>query len=574
MLKDILLEALPTVFGGLAIFIFGMNFMGEGLQKAAGERMRRILQILTVNPFIGLLVGTLVTMVLQSSSATTVMVIGFVSAGLLTLRQSIGVIMGANIGTTITAWIVSVKISDYAFPIVFVGFILLFFIANQKVKHIGQVTFGFGLLFIGLNIMSDAMKPLAKSEEIMNLMVSVADRPLLGVGIGAGVTGIVQSSSAVIAVIQKLATTVTPDGLPLISLAAAIPLVLGSNIGTTMTAQLASIGGSRSAKRVAWVHTIFNLGGSIVFLFLIGPSAALVRYMLGGEPSAARMDLAIADFHTLFNITCTLLFFPFIKILEKTVYWLLKEKESETGSALAHIDDKVLHTPAIAMDLAVSELVRMGKITRELIRAAKNCILTRDPGTHQEAYRLEDETDTLKNDIIAYLARILSKGALTDKQSVRLTGLMHMAHDIERIGDNGKNIAKISENMVNEKIVMTESAIGELTEAFDEILSIFDETIQAYEKEDMAAARIVIEREDDIDDLEARLRVRHIERLNSGSCKPDTAIAFVELIHYIERMSDSCKNIAESVLDDLSHKLGGSHDKGEKTVISNDQMSV
>lgn len=564
MLKDILLHAIPTLLGGLAIFIFGMNFMGEGLQKSAGEKMRRILQILTINPFVGILVGALVTTVLQSSSATTVMIIGFVSAGLMSLRQAIGVIMGANIGTTITAWLVSIKISEFAFPIAFVGFILLFFISNQKVKHIGQVIFGFGLLFIGLNVMSDAMKPLAKSEEIMNLMLSVASNPLLGVGIGAGVTGIVQSSSAVIAVVQKLATSVTPDGLPLISLAAAIPMVLGSNIGTTMTAQLAAIGASRSAKRTAMVHTIFNVGGSIVFLFLITPSANLVRLMLGGEPGAAQMDLAIANFHTMFNIACTILFLPFIRVLEKVVCWLLKGTEAEGESALAHIDDKVLHTPAIAMDLAVSELVRMGKITRDLIRTAKTCILTRDPATHQEAFKLEDVTDTLKNEIIAYLSRILSKGALTDKQSVRLTGLMHMAHDIERIGDNGKNIAKISEHMVNDKIVMSESALQELSEAFDDILSIFDETIQAYEKEDMDAARIVIEREDDIDDLEARLRARHIERLNSGSCKPDTAIAFVELIHYIERMSDSCKNIAESVLDDLSHKLGGIYDKVDK----------
>ena len=564
MLKDILLEAIPTVLGGLAVFIFGMNFMGEGLQKAAGEKMRRILQILTINPFVGILVGTLVTMVLQSSSATTVMVIGFVSAGLMTLRQAIGVIMGANIGTTITAWLVSINISDFAFPIALVGFILLFYIANQRIKHIGQVTFGFGLLFIGLNVMSDAMKPLAKSEEVMNLMMAVADKPLLGLAIGTGITGIVQSSSAVIAVIQKLAVSVTASGLPLISLAAAIPLILGSNIGTTMTAQLASIGASRSAKRAAMVHTIFNLGGSIIFMFLIGPSAALVRLMLGGEPGAADMDVAIADFHTLFNITCTLLFLPFITVLEKTVCWMLKGDVDTNESSLAHIDDKVLHTPAIAMDLAVNELVRMGKITRELIKTSKKCILTRDPASHQEAYKLEDTTDTLKNEIIAYLSRILSKGALTDKQSVRLTGLMHMAHDIERIGDNGKNIAKISEHMVNDKIIMSDSAISELSEAFDEILSIFDETILAYEKEDMAAARVVIEREDDIDDLEARLRARHIERLNSGSCKPDTAIAFVELIHYIERMSDSCKNIAESVLDDLSHKLGGIYDKVEK----------
>ena len=563
MLRDILLQALPTVFGGLAVFIFGMNYMGEGLQKAAGEKMRRILQLLTVNPFVGILVGTLVTCVLQSSSATTVMVIGFVSAGLMTLRQAIGVIMGANIGTTITAWLVSIKISEMAFPIAFIGFILLFFIANQKVKHIGQVVFGFGLLFIGLNVMSDAMKPLAKSEELMQLMLAVSDKPLLGVTIGAGVTGIVQSSSAVIAVIQKLAVTTSAGGLPLISLAAAIPLVLGSNIGTTMTAQLASVGASRSAKRAAMVHTLFNVGGSILFMFLIGPSARLVEWVMGGVPDAAHMDMAIANFHTLFNVTATLLFLPLIGLLEKVVCRILPGKEGEPESALAHIDAKVLHTPAIAMDLAVGELVRMGHITRTLVEKAREALITRNPAMHDEVARLEDQTDVLKNEIIDYLSRILSAGALTDKQSIRLTGLMHMAHDIERIGDNGKDIMKISRAMLANKVTLSESAITELADAFDKILAVVSDTIQAYENEDMDAARLVIAQEDEIDGLEARLRERHIARLNSGACMPDTAIAFVELLHYIERMSDSCKNIAESVLDDLSHRLGGVYDQRE-----------
>ncbi len=566
MLKDMLLQELPTVLGGLAIFIFGMNYMSEGLQKAAGEKMRRILQLLTKNPFVGILVGTLVTTVIQSSSATTVMVIGFVSAGLMTLRQSIGVIMGANIGTTITAWLVSIKISEYAFPIAFIGFVLLFFISNPKAKHIGQVIFGFGVLFIGLNIMSDAMKPLAGSEEIRALMLAVSGKPILGVTIGAGLTGIIQSSSAVIAVIQKLATSVTESGAPLITLAAAIPMVLGSNIGTTITAQIASIGASRNAKRVAWVHTIFNIGGSVIFLFLIAPSASFVKMVIGGSPTAQNMDFAIATFHSLFNVTCTLMFLPFVGLLEKAVCFLLKGTEEEHEELLAHIDDKVLHTPAIAMDLAVNELVRMGKITRKLVETSKTALMTRDIATHEEAFMLEDLTDKLKSEITRYLSRILSVGSLTQKQSIRLTGLMHMAHDIERIGDNSKEISKISLQMIEDKVTLSPSAINEVSEVFDEILSTVDDTIIAYEKEDMKAAQLVIEKEDAIDDLEDRLRQKHIERLNSGLCDPNTAIVFVELIHYIERMSDSCKNIAESVLDDLSHKIDGIYDKDEDDI--------
>lgn len=559
-MKEILLQALPTVFGGLAIFIFGMTYMGEGLQKAAGEKMRNILQILTINPFVGVLVGTIVTCVIQSSSATTVMVVGFVSAGLVTLRQAIGVIMGANIGTTITAWLVSIKISDYAYPIAFVGFVLLFFIANAKVKSIGQVVFGFGVLFVGLNVMSDAMKPLAQSPDIENLMLSVSGHPVLGMTIGAVITGVVQSSSAVVAVVQKLAAATTADGSALISLGAAMPLVLGSNIGTTITAQLASLGATRSAKRSAWVHTIFNIGGSILFLFLLHPAEWLVTLILGST-SAANMDVAIATFHTIFNVSCTILFFPFIAGLEKLACMLIPEKAGEEEAILAHIDTKVMHTPAIAMDLAVKELVRMGGITRRLVEKAREALVTRSVEAHEEAFRLEDLTDTIKSEVVAYLSRILSVGSLTPDQSVRLTGLMHMAHDVERIGDNARSIAKISRGMVEKKQSLSDEAVSELSEAFDEILSMIDDTVRAYDSGDMAASRLVIEKEDRIDSLERVLREKHIERLNRGACSPESAITYVELIHYIERMSDSCKNIAESVLDDITHRLFGVYDK-------------
>lgn len=552
---DMIAKALPSLLGGLALFIFGMNYMGEGLQKSAGEKMRHILKILTKNPFMGILVGALVTTVIQSSSATTVMVVGFVSAGLMNLRQAIGVIMGANIGTTITAWLVSIKISDYDFHILAIGFLVFFFVKNPKIKYIGQVFFGFGMLFVGLNIMGDAMKPLAGSEEIKVLMANVSHNSILGVLIGTGITAIVQSSSAVIAVIQTLADTVTSEGLPLIGLMAAIPLVLGSNIGTTITAILASIGASLSAKRAAVVHVIFNLVGSVIFLFFVSQSAWLVETILGHTADASNIKTAIATYHTFFNLSNTLLMLPFIFLLEKAACMIYRGKDVVKETILTDIDGKVFSTPSIAMDLAVNELLHMSSIVQTMITKTKEAVVNRDDAIIDEILRLEDATDLIKREIVDYLSKILSHSSLTGHQSVRLTGLMHMTHDVERMGDNCKNVAKIARTLNEKNIKFSDSALSEIHDAFHDIEKITSDMIKAFENEDLDAARLVLEQEDQFDYLEKRLRERHIERLNRGECNPDSAISFIELIHYIERMSDNCKNVAEAVMDDLKHKL-------------------
>jgi phosphate:Na+ symporter len=549
-----LLEVLPSIFGGLALFIFGMNYMGEGLQKTAGEKMRHILKILTQNPLMGIVVGFVVTAVIQSSSATTVMVVGFVSAGLMTLRQSIGVIMGANIGTTITAWLVSIKISDYAFHILAIGFIVFFFAKKPRIKYVGQVFFGFGALFVGLNIMSEAMQPLAGSEGIQNLMANVSDNSFLGVSIGAVVTGIVQSSSAFVAVVQKLAITLTPDGSPLIGLSAAIPLVLGSSIGTTITAILASIGANLNAKRAAFVHFTFNVIGTLLFIFFVPQCVWLIRNIMGAETVAANMDAAIANFHTLYKIVNTAVMLPFIFVLQKISCMVYRGVDDIAETPLSRIDAKIFGTPSIAMDLAVNELKQMSKVVQNMIAKAKESIVKQDETAVEETKRLEDITDMLKREVVDYLTKILSHG-LTERQSVRLTGLMHMAHDIERMGDNCKNISDIAENMINSRIKFSESALSEICSAFDDIEDITAKMIKAFDDEDINSARQVLEQEDMFDDLEERLRERHIERLNRGECKPDSAISFIELIHNIERMTDNCKNVAEAVLDDLNHKL-------------------
>ena len=560
----IILDALPSLLGGLALFIFGMNFMGEGLQKAAGEKMRHILKILTKNPLIGILVGMIVTTVIQSSSATTVMVVGFISAGLMTLHQAIGVILGAHIGTTITAWLVSIKITDYAFHILAIGFVIFFFFKNPKIKYIGQVLFGFGVLFAGLNIMSVAMKPLATSQEIQDLMLSISHNRTLGLLVGTLVTGVVQSSSAVIAVIQKLAVTPTPEGLPLIPLTAAIPLVLGSNIGTTVTAMLASVGARLNAKRAAFVHVITQVVGSVLFLFFV-PQAAWVIYQVMGTSNipADSMDVAIANFHTLFNLVNTAIMLPLIPLLEKAVCAIYKGDELVAESTLSDIDPKVFNTPSIAMNLAVNQLKQMNKIVRTMVSKARESIINKDMSAVEETFRLEDITDMLKREVVDFLSRILSQ-SLTQGQSIRLTGLMRIAHDMEKLGDHCKDISEIALNMINSRTSFSESAVNEINEAFEHIENIISDMRKAFDDGDAEAARNVIRLEEQFDERERLLRERHIERLNRGECKPTAAINFIELIHYIERITDNCKNVAQAVLDDMSHKLFSERDHDQK----------
>ena len=523
----IILDALPSLLGGLALFIFGMSFMGEGLQKAAGEKMRHILKILTKNPLMGILVGMFVTTIIQSSSATTVMVVGFVSAGLMTLRQAIGVILGAHIGTTITAWLVSIKITDYAFHILAIGFVIYFFIKNPKVKYVGQVLFGFGVLFAGLNIMSAAMKPLAVSHEIQDLMTGIGNNRILGVTVGALITAIVQSSSAVIAVVQKLAVTPTPEGLPLIPLTAAIPLVLGSNIGTTITAMLASIGATLNAKRAAIVHVITNTVGSIIFLFFVPQAAWVITRLMGDPIPAGSMDVAIANFHTLFNIINTAIMLPLIHLLEKAACMIYRGDELIAESTLANIDPKVFNTPSIAMSLAVNELKQMSKFAQTMVAKARESIIHMDSSAVEETFRLEDIVDMLKREVVGFLSKILSR-SLTPGQSIRLTGLMRIAHDIEKVGDHCKDISEIALNMINSKTRFSDSAISEINEAFEHIETITIDMRKAFEEGDTEAARNVIRQEEQFDEKERYLREGILSgstRASAGRQRPLTSLS-------------------------------------------------
>lgn len=551
-----ILSFLPGLLGGVAIFLFGMNMLSEGLQKTAGEKLRHIISILTNNPLIGIFVGAIVTAVIQSSSATTVMVIGFVSAGLMTLKQSIGVIIGANIGTTVTAWLVSIDIGDLALPLAGIGFILYFFPKLKKLKYIGQIIFSFGLLFVGLNIMSDMMAPLAKSQAVADTMLNVSDNRFLGLFIGTVFTAVIQSSSAAIAILQKLAIQTTATGEPLITLRAALPILFGSNIGTTATALLASIGATVNAKRAALTHTIFNVVGSLIFIWFIGPFEHVVSLLMGGTVMPRSMDTAIAYSHTIFNLINAVLFAPFIGLLAKFVTQIYKGKGEFEDRALVYIGDKV-SSPAVGLNLAMQEMLRMGKIVQKMIACTKVVILEQNESVIQEVEKMEDTVDMLQNEILNYLSKIISQNVLSEAESVRLTGYMRMVHDLERIGDHCESSTMLGQSNIDNKVQYSENALSELKEVFEKIEFVMNQTLVALENNDKELAKTVLSEENTMDDIEKILRERHLERLKNGECNPGTAITFVELIHTLERMTDNCKNIAESVIDDINHRLAG-----------------
>ncbi len=546
MSSEQITQILFGLFGGLAIFIYGMNLMGSGLQKLAGEKLRRIIEILTGNPILGILVGAVVTALIQSSSATTVIVVGFVGARLMTLPQAISVIMGANIGTTATAWLVSIKIGHYAYPIAAIGFMLYFFPKNKKLQDLGHTIFAFGLLFVGLNTMSGVMKPLSKAPEVAELVHSVANNRVLGVIVGTALTAIIQSSSAVIAILQKISTET--EGL--FTLESSLPLLYGSNIGTTVTALLASIGASVNAKRAALAHSVFNIVGSLLFIFFVGPFSKLVEAIMLGNVSTENMDMQIAVAHSIFNVLNTLIWFPFISVLAKIVESIFRGKEELTDETLMYIDKKVLSTPAVAMDLAINELVRMANITVQMVLGAKKAFINADKSEIENVLKLENTVDILQGEIITYLSTMLSQSSLTEKQSLRLSGLMHVTHDIEKIGDHCQSIVGFAQNKIEQKIPFSDEALAELSDAFDKVHHIVVISLESLSESNIEKAKAVLAVETEIDNLETNLRLSHIERLNTGLCNPNSAITFIELIHHLEQISDNCQNVAEAVIDD------------------------
>ena len=545
-------QMIVTLLGGLAVFIYGMNLMSDGLQKAAGDKMRNILGMLTKNPVMGVLAGALVTAVLQSSSATTVMVIGFTSAGLMKLRQAISVIMGANIGTTITAQLIAFNIGDFAWIFVFIGFIMYFFFKKKEMAvKIGQILFGVGLLFVGINTMSSTMEPMAESPVFTEMIMKVADIPVLGVFVGLCMTLVVQSSSATIAVLQNLAMTAGPDGVTsIIGLTGAIPVLFGDNIGTTITALLASIGGSKNAKRTAISHTIFNISGTLLFIWFVPQIAELVTWLSPKGPEVEVISRQIANTHLLFNLTVTILWLPFIKVLEKIVTTIIpgKDEREDMVAGPVFLDTNVLEQPVFATHLAIQELTRNASLTFDMLKKSREAFAGGNLAMVNDVIETDKTVNIIRTKTIEYLSQILSAESITDFQKERVSALLHVASDIEHIGDYCKNIVGLAEDKAKNKYVFSDIAKNEVDEYFNKIETMLVDTMESLETGSPKLAEKVLAEEEKINAMENEIRQEHMHRLVDNECSPAVTVVFLDVIHNLERMGDSCNNIAEAVI--------------------------
>ncbi|WP_167264220.1 Na/Pi cotransporter family protein [Alkalibacillus almallahensis] len=532
-------EIIFTFIGGLAIFLFGIKYMSDGLQRSAGDKLRDILDRFTTNPFMGLLAGIIVTVLLQSSSATTVLVVGLVNAGFMTLRQSIGVIIGANIGTTATAFIIGIDIEAYALPIMALGAFLLFFFKNKKVTYAGQTVFGFGALFYGMKLMGDGVSPLENLQAFENLTITMSDIPILGTAIGAIFTVAVQSSSAAIGVLQSLYAENA------ISLDAALPVLFGDNIGTTITAVFAAIGSSIAAKRAAAAHVIFNVVGATLFIVLLVPFTALVESLATALSLGPKMTIAFA--HGTFNLSNTLIQFPLIGLIAYLVTKIVPGEERIVESKPQHLDPIFLsQSPSMAISQAKSESLHMGQLAIKGLEEAREYLNTNQSKHSEIAYSLEDAINNLDKKITNYLTQVSSED-INESDSAIHSAVVDIVRDIERIGDHFENIIELNEYKITNKVNLTEQAMEDLNEMFKLTLDTVEKAIKAFEDNDAELARNVMKKENEIDEMERTYRKKHILRLNEGKCSGTAGIIFVDIISNLERIGDHASNIAQEV---------------------------
>lgn len=543
------------LLGGLAIFIFGMNMMSESLQKAAGEKMKKILGILTVNPVMGVLAGTIATAVMQSSSATTVMVIGFVSAGLMTLKQGISVILGANIGTTMTAQLLAFNISDYIFVIIFVGFIVSFVFKSEKIKSIGQTIFAFGLLFEGIQIMSSVMKPLAASPVFINMIDHVSGMPVLGVLVGTLMTLVVQSSSATIAVLQNFAAQAGPDGVSsIIGLAGAIPVLLGDNIGTTITALLACIGQSRDAKRTALAHCTFNITGAFLFIWFVKPYAHFIQAISTKGPEVEVIARQIANAHTIFNITMTLIWLPLIWLLVKIVVKILpyKEKNSKQKEVPVFLDPRLISQPAAAMEMVAREILRCSGMVEQMIHRLNHAIERQDLRRVDSILRQAVVVRKLYDNIVSYLSSLFSSGSMTEEQATQTAGMMYILSDIERTDALCTEATESLQSILEKKHKLSPEAVEDLCRGLQIIEDMYQNVLEVIRTGNGEDARKIVHKKDNVLDLTLKLRKNHMRRVKQGACDAEMTSDFTRILHSFDRIGNSCANIADAALTGVS----------------------
>jgi phosphate:Na+ symporter len=542
------------VVGGLGLFIFGMKIMSEGLQKIAGRSMRRILEMLTKTTIAGVAVGAGVTAIIQSSSATTVMLIGFVQAGLLSLKQSIGVVLGANIGTTITAQIIAFKIHKYALPAIGLGVLLYFFIPRKKLKYIGQVILGFGLLFFGLAVMTSVFGPLKSSPEFRQFFVTFSKNPLLAVLTGAVLTMIVQSSSATVGITMTLAA------VGLLDFVTAFAVILGDNIGTTVTAQLAALNANITAKRTAWAHTLFNLIGAAYMLILLNVKIngqPIFLYFInlitpGNVWAGQNIERHVANSHSIFNIVNCIIFIPLAGVMAFVVTKMIRGEVEVIEHGTKYLDNRMIITPDIAIGQAKKEIVRMAHYAEQELDLSIQSVFSKNNREREEMFekikRREEAVNLLENEISSFLIRI-DQQPITEDQSNTTAAFLHLIHDIERIGDIAENILDLVVLKEEEGIKFSEIAEKETRELSNHVAESIALTISAFEKWDKKTAEQAIEMEGKIDATEQAFRDNHIKRLGREECDPKAGVVFLDVLSNLERAGDHSDNIARKILE-------------------------
>lgn len=526
--------------GGLGLFLYSIKTMGDGLQQAAGDRLRYYIDKYTSNPFFGILVGIGMTALIQSSSGVTVITVGLVSAGLLTLRQAIGIVMGANIGTTVTSFIIGFKLGDYALPMLFLGAVCLFFTKNRTINNIGRIVFGVGGIFFALNLMSGAMEPLKDLQVFKDYMVELSKNPILGVLVGTGLTLLIQASSATIGILQNLYAS------NLIDLQGALPVLFGDNIGTTITAIIASLGANIAAKRVAAAHVAFNVIGTVICIIFLVPFTGLIQWFETFLNLAPEMTIAFA--HGTFNITNTIIQFPFIGALAFIVTKLIPGEDEVVKYEPLYLDEQLIkQAPSIALGNAKKELLHLGNYAAKAFDLSYDYIINSNEKVAEKGHKTEEAINTIDEKLTRYLIS-LSGEALSQKESEVLTNILDSSRDLERIGDHAEALLNLNDYLQRKNVQFSEAALEELAEIYLKTSEFVKDALESVENNDLEKAQALIERHEDINNMERVLRKTHIKRLNNGECSPQAGVNFIDIISHYTRVSDHAMNLAEKVL--------------------------
>ncbi|OFK85272.1 Na/Pi cotransporter family protein [Streptococcus sp. HMSC056C01] len=533
-------EIIFHFLGGLGLFLYSIKTMGDGLQQAAGDRLRYYIDKYTSNPFLGVLVGIVVTALIQSSTGVTVITVGLVSASLLTLRQAIGIIMGANIGTTVTSFIIGFKLGEYALPLIFLGTMFLFFTKNRTANNIGRILFGVGGIFYALNLISAGMSPLKDLPQFKEYMVTLGQNPILGVVAGAVITVLIQASSATIGILQGLYAGGFLD------LKGALPVLFGDNIGTTLTVIIAAAGANVSAKRVAATHVTFNVLGTILCLILLGPFTAMIEYFQALLHLSPEMTIAFS--HGAFNVSNTIVQFPFIGALAYFVTKLIPGEDEVVKYEPLYLDEQLIkQAPSIALGNAKKELLHLGNYAVKAFDLSYDYIINSNEKVAEKGHKTEEAINTIDEKLTRYLIS-LSSEALSQKESEVLTNILDSSRDLERIGDHAEALINLNDYLQRKNVQFSNSALEELEDIYRQTSDFVKDALESVENNDLEKAQSLIERHEAINKMERVLRKTHIKRLNNGECSTQAGVNFIDIISHYTRVSDHAMNLAEKVL--------------------------